>query len=225
MKLLEQIKNAINTLTASIKEAVREIVERYDKWRELLHQKAEHHAYIDEVTQIAIPYHAEKVDKILAAECKLLIKRFFSHGVEKTLLELNVEERTKLIEKFINEVAKLMKIKIQDVKFFTSQQAGNGYCGFYDHNDRLLAMNIDHIACDRPEIMRDVINTILHECKHSRQYFAIVEGVDYGYSKELLQSWYQNRQNYITPQECDEAYRKQPLENDSFGWADGIIKA
>jgi hypothetical protein len=240
MKFIEKIKNVINTVAASIKEAARKIVERYDKWRERLRQKKaeqnrqhqenaeqnrQHQEYMDDVLRTAIPYHAENVDEELATKCRLLIKRFFSHSVEQTLLELDVEERIELIEKFTNEVAKLMNIQINDVKFFTSRQAGNRYCGFYNHNNRLIAMNIDFIACDRPEIMREVINTVLHECKHSRQYFAVVEGVDYGYSKELLQNWYRNIQNYIPSQECDEAYRKQPLEVDSFGFADNIIKA
>jgi hypothetical protein len=72
-------------------------------------------------------------------------------------------------------------------------------------------------------LIEEQIYTIFHELKHARQWAAVLGEKDYGYSDELLQKWGENMQNYIPPYESDEAYRKQPMELDTFGF-ESILK-
>ena len=78
------------------------------------------------------------------------------------------------------------------------------------------------------------IYTIFHELIHARQYEAALTRNDHGYSREQCLEWAYNFRNYIDPEENDEAYRKQPLERDAYGFvalmrgkisAEDLIKA
>ena len=66
-----------------------------------------------------------------------------------------------------------------------------------------------------------LLNTIIHECKHARQW-AAVDGVDFGYSRELIEKWKRNFEDYISCRESDEGYAKQPVEFDASMFANTI---
>ena len=95
-------------------------------------------------------------------------------------------------------------------------------CGFYNRKDNLLCINGVYLYSGDTELIKEQIFTIFHELKHARQWAAIEDRKDYGYSEELIQVWEQNMRNYISPYESDEAYRKQPVELDTFGFEERL---
>ena len=95
-------------------------------------------------------------------------------------------------------------------------------CGFYNHSNKVIALNMVYISQDSEKLLTVLLNTILHECKHARQW-AAVEGADFGYSQQQINEWKRNFDNYISPKESDEGYFKQPVEGDARGFANSII--
>lgn len=221
MKVVQHIKEFVSDLATVIKTAAKSISDRYKRWRERRKQYIE---YIRNVQSTTIVYQPSSADAELISDCKNLVSQEFPNGIESSLLPLSLEERSERIVDFTKKVADLMNVQLDDIVFFSPSEYG-GAQGFYSHDSRRLMLNIAYLAVDEPQVLKDVLNTIFHECKHCRQYSAIVDGVDYGYSKELLKEWMLNSLNYIPPEVNDEAYRKQPLEADAFGFADSIIKS
>ena len=209
---------------AWIAKAARAIVARFRRWneirnleRERLRQKGE---YMRVLLDSDAVYRPEECDRQLIEKCKTLVSEYFPQGVEATLLPLSLEARAELVRKFTQAAAETMEVQIDDV-VFSHQMNGQG---FFNYNTRSVTLNLAYLYADEPAVLRDVINTVFHECKHARQYRAILEGADYGYSTDLLREWVRNINLYIRPEECDEAYLKQPIELDAFGFADSIIK-
>lgn len=85
-----------------------------------------------------------------------------------------------------------------------------------------IALNELYLASDNDYILRVFINTIIHECKHARQWDAVAGRNTHGYSDELILKWRINFQDYIAPEESDEGYVKQPVEWDASSFAENV---
>ena len=87
---------------------------------------------------------------------------------------------------------------------------------------RSLTIDTDNVEGDDPF---QVMETVIHETQHQYQHY-LVENPDKRpehISEETIQSWKENFDNYISPRDDYEGYRKQPVEQDARDTADEVV--
>ena len=195
---IEGVKNFISSIMNSISE-------RVNVWNERRQQTRERSSYIRQIENFESTYCPEVPDQELALRVRQYLKEKFPNGIEECLSQMSVDE----LPDFFMEIEKDAKTEEEIMKYG---------CGFYNIENNLLCINGAFLYSGNIDLIKEQIFTIFHELKHARQYAAVERKKDYGYSEELMQTWEQNMKNYITYRENDEAYRKQPLEMDTFGF-------
>lgn len=210
---------AIIAIVIATTVVVRWIVERCIFWRQRRQYINEHKEFIDQLEQFDATYSPEKPDIECALKCKEYLDTMFPEGIREKVSKMSKEERLRLFAQIEKDVEGLLDVNIDSVDFYTdANPPENMYCGYYRHEDNSFHINADFIQSSDSELIEEQIFTIFHELKHARQWQAVLNEHDYGYSKELLCSWAENFQNYIPPCISDELYRKQPVEMDTFGF-------
>lgn len=201
------------------------ITGRSEEWRLKREVIREKRRYIGHLLNSEIQYEPEEPDRQLALQAAVYLKTKFPNGIQETIAEMSVDERMRLFEELAEDVRDLFevdKIQFEIVTPETEEEFRSMGLGFYYNSEKLLCLNGACIQCDNPGLWEEQVYTIFHEMKHARQYAAVSKTHDYGYSEDLLETWKYNMVVYISPAECDEAYRKQALEKDSFGFEDMI---
>ena len=200
------------------------VVERCLFWRQRRQYISEHQEYIDQLEQFDRTYSPERPDIECALKCKEYLNAMFPEGIRNKVAELSQEERLRLFSQIEKDAEGLLEVSIDNIDYYTdANPPENMWCGFYRHEDNSFHINADFIQSPDSELIEEQIFTIFHELKHARQWQAVLDDHDYGYSKELLCSWAENLQNYIPPCISDELYRKQPVEMDTFGF-ESVLK-
>ena len=192
---IEGVKNFISSIMNSISE-------RVNVWNERRQQTRERSSYIRQIENFESTYCPEVPDQELALRVRQYLKEKFPNGIEECLSQMSVDELPDFFMEIEKDAEVIMKYG----------------CGFYNIENNLLCINGAFLYSGNIDLIKEQIFTIFHELKHARQYAAVERKKDYGYSEELMQTWEQNMKNYITYRENDEAYRKQPLEMDTFGF-------
>lgn len=88
--------------------------------------------------------------------------------------------------------------------------------GYYTHAKHSVTLNAQ--ALTDSEGNWDsylLIQTVSHELRHAYQHEAIDHPTDYMVSKETIEEWKNNFDNYINSDTDFEGYRKQPVEADA----------
>ena len=213
-RIVESVKNAFSDL-------ISEISSRFREWKIRQEINKEKRKYAGYLISSEIQYVPEEPDKLLALQVVSFLNERFPNGIEAKLQEISVEERKDLLCQVVEEAEKIFEIEPvnfeikhpSDIKEFL--ELG---CGSYNKAKNLLCLNGSFVESESIELVEEQIYTIIHELKHARQYSAIEEEKDYGYSEETIIDWRYNAIVYIRQEVCDEAYRKQALENDAFGF-------
>lgn len=124
--------------------------------------------------------------------------------------------------KLQNEITELEKVEAELVK----QREINSIItmGEYDDPSRQVRLNERSIQELSYEEMMEVL---AHEMRHAYQHEAIRRPGDFTVSKDTVIAWQKNFSNYIDPrkepQRYDE-YRRQPVEEDAFGFSKDIAR-
>ena len=213
-RIVETVKNAFSDL-------VNEISCRIKEWQTRREIAKEKKGYIGRLTGSEIQYEPEEPDKELALRVVSYLRERFPDGIESKLQELSIDERKDLMCQIIEEAEKIFEVDSVnfEILYPTTVEEFYAYgCGFYNRKENLLCLNGAYLEDDHVELVEEQIYTIFHELKHVRQYAAIEQEREYGYSEEILYAWKYNLVVYIRPDESDEAYRKQALERDAFGF-------
>lgn len=164
-------------------------------------------------------YKPEKIDIELALKCKEYLNVIFPYGIQDKIQEFSKLGLIKLFEKIIVDAAYVMDVNIEKVDFYNTVEPPHcNWSGYYLDSDKSIHINAYYIYEGTPWEVEWQIYTVFHELKHARQWTAINKRKDYGYSDKLLKLWYDNLCNFITMEENEELYRKQPVEMDSFGF-------
>lgn len=193
-------------------------------WRERRRYHEQIAEYMEQVLQQDSQYQPEKPDVELALRSKEYLNDMFPHGIQEKVSQMSDEELLELFKTVEKDVESLMGVNVDKVDFYSTEEYPvSNYFGYYSHDSNSLHINVTYILSGKPELIEEQVYTIFHELKHARQWAAVLDNVDYGYSTELLRSWAENMQTYIPPYESDEAYRKQPLELDTFGF-ESVLK-
>lgn len=214
--LIRRIVNKTKELFERLISKARAIIDSINSW---VKRVRKHKAYIREIEESAPTYEPEMVDIKLAEELKNSLDKLAPGGLIAYMQKMTPEERVRFIEKNILPlIASKMSVTYDKLEWFEDDRL----CGFYSHDSKVIALNIAFTATDSEKLLTVLINTIIHECKHARQWVA-VEGANFGYSQQQIDKWKRNFDDYISSRESDEGYFKQPVEVDARGFADSII--
>lgn len=215
--LIREIVNKTKELFESLISKAQAIINSIEHWIKRIKR---HNAYIGEIEESSATYEPEEVDVKLAAELKQSLDTIAPNGLVNYMQTMSPEERISFIEKDILPlIASKMSIDYDRLEWVEND---GRLCGYYNHTQKVIALNIAFIANDNEKLLTVLLNTIIHECKHARQWTAI-EGTNFGYSQQQIDEWKRNFEDYISPNESDEGYYKQPVEVDAKGFADSII--
>lgn len=215
-KFIEQLTECVSNFFEKIAQKVRKLTNTIEDWIERI---CWYDTYTKQVLDSNPTYKPELVDIQLAEDIKSALQDIAPEGVVAYMQTMTPEERAEFIEETILPlITSKMSINCDGLEWVESDRL----CGCYDHTRNVISVNVLFIASDNEMLLTILLNTIIHECKHARQHVAI-DGADFGYSQQLLDEWRQNLNNYIVPEECDEAYQKQPVEVDASGFANSII--
>lgn len=170
-----------------------------------------------------VKYRPEKPDVELALRCKEYLSGIFPNGIREKTQYMSKEELLNLFLQVEKDAEEIMDVSVNALDFYaTDKPPENGYYGYYRRVDKSVHLNAACILSGDPQIVEKMIYTIFHELKHARQWDAMSgylnKTKDYGYSEKQIRGWLENAANYIPSYVCDELYRKQPLENDAFGF-------
>ncbi len=194
-----------------------EIINRIESWATRIR---EHRAYVEQVENSSPTYNPEEVDIRVAEELKRSIDEIAPEGLITHLQNMSTEDRIYFIEQqLLPLIASKMSISYDRLEWLEDNKC---LCGYYCYQRREIGLNMAFISSDDKRLLTVLVNTILHECKHARQR-AAVEGVYLGYSQQTIDEWRLNFDNYISPNESDEGYIKQPVEFDASMFANSII--
>lgn len=223
MGLINTIGNKIRNGYLWLKEKISAIAENIQKWVNRYNAQREaikrHHEYINEILDSEMAYEPEAIDINLRNRLKKILGNMESGNIEDHLISLPFEKRKEYFEQVLLPlVAKEMNIKFNFLGWFQSECTA----GFYNEEKTGIALNEIFLACDNKYILGEMINTVIHECKHAMQWDAISGRNTHGYSLELIEKWKINTFDYITPEENDEAYVKQPIEWDASSFAESV---
>ena len=212
-RIVNKTKEVFERLIAK----ARSIIESIDAWIKRVNR---HREYIEDVEVSTPTYEPEMVDVRLAEDLKRELEKMVPEGLVAHMQKMTPEERSSFIENILLPfIASKMSINIDRLEWIEND---GRLCGYYNHTDNVIALNMAFLASDSEKLLTVLMNTIFHECKHARQW-AAVEGADLGYSQHQINEWKRNFDDYISPRESDEGYYKQPVEEDARGFANSII--
>lgn len=165
-------------------------------------------------------------DQRLVESGRALMKEFFPVGIEQRFKLLTLEQRVELMKALVERANQLYRVDIDSITFAPASEMGSYTLGFFDRETNGIAINLDILASDEAEVIRAMVTTIFHECRHALQYRAVTdETFSYG-SDEQLHLWALNfmEGNYI-PAEVDFVlYQQQAVEADARQIAEKITE-
>ena len=106
----------------------------------------------------------------------------------------------------------------RDERFVMVENMDDGYCGYYDHDDR----NHLHLS---PLAMRDpdeAIMTVLHEGRHAFQHDCIDKNA--GFPQPIIDQLRDGFENYVKPEKDFAAYANNFTETDAESFAEQQIR-
>jgi hypothetical protein len=174
-------------------------------------------------------YEPTKSDMQMIEEGREIIKTYFPDGIENTMISLSADARIEKIKEITAEIAAKYKIEVNYLTFLSVEQLvekGNSQytAGYYDFEQKGIAINVNMLLLNNGEMLKDVINTIFHECRHAYQFMAIHHPDEYPVDPQTILDWANNFTNYISPELDLKGYMNQPIEYDARNFADYTLK-
>lgn len=164
-------------------------------------------------------------DKALIEKCREVMKENFPEGIETKMKGMTVEEKMALFQKLVMDLNPVFGVNITNIAFLSVDEIGNGTLGYYDRDANSIRFNLDLLKIeDNPEIMRAMVDTIIHELRHALQHRAVTDtSFNYG-TEDQRYLWTINFLSYI-PAHVDFAYyQEQIVEADARLIAELSIK-
>lgn len=214
---LYKLKEKTSQLFSKLASVAHSIINNIESWITRIRR---HQDYLEGVLASTPTYNPTEVDLRLAEDLRRSMSIIAPEGIVSYLYEMPVEERARFIEEtLLPMVANTLEISYSRVVWMETDER---LCGYYCHGNREIALNAAYLVTNNPKLLTILVNTIVHECRHARQW-AAVEGKDLGYSKQTIDEWKRNFADYISSDESDEGYVKQPVEYDAAMFANSVI--
>lgn len=200
----------------SICEKIQAWYERYKQYRARLKQHGE---YLDSVLDSSLEYLPEQVDIDLRERLTEILGSLEGGHLFEHIKSLPFEKRKEYFEKMLLPlICKEMNVFPDFLGWFQDDKT----IGYYREADHGIALNELFLTTDNDYVLRMIINTVIHECKHAMQWDAVSGRNTHGYSQQLIDIWKRNFIDYISPEESDEGYVKQPVEWDASSFAESV---
>lgn len=174
--------------------------------------------------QPAIPEEARaemsETDKEKINETRELIEKHFTEDPAEAIGNLSNVDRVQAIADFVKDLARAYDLDIEiDVDLMDSNM-----WGVYKFGDKKAVFNVAYLMVDKNNeqfryLVKEILDTIIHELRHAVQHKAIEEPGFWGVSDEQRAEWAYNMEHYINPKTDIRAYAKQPIENDAASFA------
>lgn len=222
--------NLIQTLGGKIRQGyewlkskARSVVEKIQSWHERYKQqrerKIQHGNYVNEILDSDLAYLPEQTDIQLRQRLTSRLESLENGHLFEHFKSLSFEKRKEYIE---NVLLPMVCNEMNVSPSFAGWYQDNSTIGVYCEDVRGIALNEMFIATDNDYVLRNIINTVIHECKHAMQWDAVSGRNTHGYSPQLIEAWRRNFADYIQPEESDEGYAKQPVEYDAASFAESV---
>jgi len=221
--LIQTISGKIRQGYEWLKTKAKSIVERiqmwYDRYKQRRARLKEHREYLDSVLDSSLEYTPEQVDTDLKERLSSVLGSLEGGRLFEHLKSLSFEKRKEYLEKtLLPIICKEMNVSPSFLGWFQD----NNTVGVYCEDKQGIALNELFLTTDNDYVLRTIINTIVHECKHAMQWDAVSGRNSHGYSHEIIEKWKRNFSDYISPEESDEGYVKQPVEWDASSFAESV---
>lgn len=200
-------------------------------WRliEYMHQERQLSA-----TQTKPPYIKEEVlseqDREMAQQTAEVIKGHLGEDPTQRMLEMSSNEKIETVETIAKELIELYALDDVSVEICTLPGSMMGY---YNRDAKVLKVDVTDLLIDvealDPEkrieafryIVKETLDTVVHELRHAVQYRAIELDDDsyWGIDEQRRIEWARNMANYIRGSDDPKGYFNQAIECDSFTFA------
>lgn len=169
-------------------------------------------------------YKPTESDQELIKKSREIIETQFPEGIENTMLTLGIDARIEKIKQLTLDIAETYNIDVSSLVFLNCEQLiergqGANTAGYFDLENKTIGLNIDILMCNDGRLLRDIVDTIIHECRHAFQYKAIEFPEECGVDPNTALEWLNNFTHYISPQINFRRYYYQPVEYDARNFA------
>lgn len=149
--------------------------------------------------------------------CMSIVERYLNEGLIDEFAETGLDNRMRIATSFYNEVREAMGIDAE-LNFVPMPYLMEGS---FNPSTNSIELNINSL--EKPN-SQSLFNTILHESRHAFQHKAVDNPDSVSVNNNIIDTWRQNFDNYISPWLDYEAYREQPVEKDAFDYADNFFQ-
>lgn len=206
----KEVRDVARFAAGQVKDKINEWDKRYKEWKAkrqyIKGAKAEQHVVVD-----------EKPDIDVKEKTKKLLDNTFHGKVEETLKVKTPAERIKCIEDFGKDLTKICGVEDVTVEVAYPADPVSMQCfGYYNDEEKKVYINAAVVECDHPRLVAEQVFTVIHEVNHARQWAIVRDYEKFGISPQKAWELMLNMRYYIRPEENDEAYRKQPVEAESY---------
>lgn len=220
--LLTRLKTSTQQFFGRVTDKFKKIAVSVKRWHERYKERRRKAKIVRETRRSTPVYTPEVVDTKIKTQLADKLNQINEGHVVEHIRALPLEERKEFFEETIVPlVASTMNADIKAIGWYdcnTSTALGQ-YCDA----DQSIELNIEYLSENDEYLLRHMVNTVIHECKHALQNDAARGRNTHGYSQELIVAWYRNINDYITPEEDLEAYVKQPIEWDARCFAESVF--
>lgn len=218
-KIGSKIRQGYEWLKSKVKTIADNIQEWYVRYQAYRIRLKRHREYLDSVLDSSLEYTPEAPDVELQKKLKEFLDSMEGGRLFEHIKKMSFEERKEYFEKvLLPAICKEMDVSPSFLGWIQDPSTA----GFYNEEHQGIALNELFLASENDYVLRFIINTIVHECKHAMQWDAVSGRNTHGYSEELIALWKRNFEDYITPEESDEGYVKQPVEWDASSFAESV---
>lgn len=164
--------------------------------------------YIDNMRQ-------KKQDRKMRNEIQTLVSNKYT---QKKWKKASVEERKEMLNQMLRDLNGIYGTNIEkDINFYTEKADSKGMIlnGYYSDNARQVSINTEILS---KSDYKNALSTMVHEMRHAYQHEVIRHPDRFIVSKDNVQAWENNFQNYISYSEEKNnynEYRNQPIEKDA----------
>lgn len=224
LQIIDKIKIIVANVGEVLSRFLSNIVSRikgwFNRYNVIREKQKQHGKYLKVVLDSTCKYNPAQVDVELGERLHRQIESLEDGKLIEKLKTMSVDERKIYFEHLLLPlVCNTMEVYPSFLGWFEDDTMA----GVYVEKKKGIAMNSAFLSSDNELVLRIMVNTIIHECKHARQWDAVSGRDSHGYSNELIATWKENFYDYIQPEESDEGYYKQPVEWDARCFAEKVF--
>jgi hypothetical protein len=168
-------------------------------------------------------YEPSDYDQELLDKTHEILREMFPEGIINQMKDMTAEQRTEYIRDLTQKLADAYGIDVKSIEFITTEDMvargqGAGTYGYFDRSTDGIVINLDLLATNELNYLRQTVSTLIHECRHAVQFKAAKED---GFGKiepERARQWGVNFMRYISAR-VPQLYWNQSVEWDARNFA------